>query len=228
MIGIKNRGSLSTVVLDEFEHLIAGLRGFLLKQHNEDGTHITSQDTAVPPTGGVILWTTATAPSGWLLCNGDNVDRVFYKALFDTIGITYGAGNGSTTFTLPDLRGKFPLGKAAAGTGSTLAGTGGSIDHTHTGPSHDHSFSDTSSSNGSHDHTFSATSSGNNNSLGPFNTPSGATTLPENNHTHTVSGTTSSDGSHTHTVSGTTGTAGNGATGTANPPFIALNYIIKT
>jgi microcystin-dependent protein len=45
-----------------------------------------------------------------------------------------------TSFNVPDLRGRFPLGVASSGTGSTLAGTGGALDHTHTGPSHTHTF----------------------------------------------------------------------------------------
>jgi microcystin-dependent protein len=59
------------------------------------------------------------------------VSRSTYAALFAAIGIAYGAGNGTTTFNLPDLRQRFPLGKAASGTGATLGGTGGAIDHIH-------------------------------------------------------------------------------------------------
>jgi microcystin-dependent protein len=54
------------------------------------------------------------------------------------IGTTYGAGDGSTTFNVPDMRGKFPFGKAAAGTGNALGASFGTIDHVHTGPSHTH------------------------------------------------------------------------------------------
>lgn len=62
------------------------------------------------PTGSVTMWTTATAPSGYLLCNGNTVSRTTYAALFAVIGTIYGAGNGTTTFNLPDLRGVFPRG----------------------------------------------------------------------------------------------------------------------
>jgi microcystin-dependent protein len=51
-----------------------------------------------------------TAPTGWLKANGANVSRTTYAALFAAIGTTYGAGDGSTTFALPDLRGEFPRG----------------------------------------------------------------------------------------------------------------------
>ena len=52
--------------------------------------------------------------------------------MFAILGTTYGVGDGSTTFNLPNLQQRFPLGKAASGTGSTLGGTGGAIDHLHT------------------------------------------------------------------------------------------------
>ena len=70
---------------------------------------------------------TTTAPSGWLLCNGDAVSRTTYSTLFASISTTYGAGNGTTTFNLPDMRSRMPIG-VGTGTGltaRTLAGTGG-------------------------------------------------------------------------------------------------------
>ncbi|MCT7467142.1 tail fiber protein [Aliarcobacter cryaerophilus] len=69
----------------------------------------------------------AKIPEGYLLCNGQEVSRTTYKDLFDVIGTTYGAGNGSTTFNVPDLRGKF-----IRGNGSTTInhGTYGNTTHT--------------------------------------------------------------------------------------------------
>jgi microcystin-dependent protein len=54
-------------------------------------------------------------PSGWLLCDGSAVSRTTYAALFAAIGTTYGAGNGSTTFNVPDLRGRTPVGADPTG-----------------------------------------------------------------------------------------------------------------
>src|SRR5690606_24360714 len=93
------------------------------------------------PTGSIMAFAGTTAPDGWLMCTGQAVSRTTFKRLFAVLGTTYGPGDGSTTFNLPDLRQRFPLGKAASGTGSTLGATGGAIDHTHSGPSHTHSMS---------------------------------------------------------------------------------------
>lgn len=72
------------------------------------------------PVGAVNMWVTGTAPSGWLLCQGQAVSRSTYSGLFAVLGTTYGAGDSSTTFNLPDLRGRVPMG---AGTGRNLADT---------------------------------------------------------------------------------------------------------
>ena len=61
---------------------------------------------AVPP-GTIIHYAGRTVPSGWLICNGANVSRTDYAALFAAIGTIYGAGDGSTTFGLPNLNGRF-------------------------------------------------------------------------------------------------------------------------
>ena len=84
---------------------------------------IQNQLNANTPTGVVNMWVTPTAPSGWLLCQGQAVSRTTYSALWDVLragGSTspYGNGDGSTTFNLPDLRSRVPMG---AGTGRNVA-----------------------------------------------------------------------------------------------------------
>ena len=59
------------------------------------------------PAGAVMHFLQSTAPSGWLKANGTAVSRVTYASLFAVVGVTYGAGDGSTTFNLPDMRGEF-------------------------------------------------------------------------------------------------------------------------
>lgn len=88
--------------------------------------------TGVMPAGAIVMYGAAAAPSGYLLCDGSAVSRTTFAALFAIIGTTFGAGDGSTTFNVPNFRQRFPIGKAASGTGSTLGGTGGAIDHSHT------------------------------------------------------------------------------------------------
>ena len=61
----------------------------------------------VIPAGAVQYFAMNTAPTGWLKANGAQISRTTYSSLFTNIGTTYGGGNGSTTFTLPDLRGEF-------------------------------------------------------------------------------------------------------------------------
>ena len=171
--------------------------------------------------GDIIPTARASAPAGRLMCDGAAVARTTYADLFAAIGTTYGAGDGSTTFNLPDLRGRFPLGKAASGTGSVLGSTGGTLDHVHTGPSHTHgagtlaipSHGDHSHSGPSHTHTNPSTSTtGTHAHTNPSTSPTGAhahtnpSTSTTGNHHHSVDLTTSSTAHEHASFSGTTGT----------------------
>lgn len=106
------------------------------------------------PAGAVLPFAGSSAPAGFLLCQGQAVSRTDHADLFAAIGTTYGAGNGSTTFNLPDLTGRVVAGKEGAATrlttggsginGATLGATGGSETHTLTTaqmPSHSHAIS---------------------------------------------------------------------------------------
>ena len=72
-----------------------------------DGVDVST----ISPVGHMIIWNTDTAPTGWFLCFGQAVNRTTYAALFAVLGTTFGVGDGSTTFNLPDLRGRLPLGQ---------------------------------------------------------------------------------------------------------------------
>ncbi|QZD98976.1 minor tail protein [Microbacterium phage Jefe] len=61
-------------------------------------------------TGEMKMWSGPAAPSGWILAQGQALSRADYPDLFALIGTTYGAGNGTTTFNLPDMRGRVPVG----------------------------------------------------------------------------------------------------------------------
>lgn len=70
---------------------------------------------AAIPTGTLTAFAGVTAPAGWLVCDGSAISRSTYSDLFGVIGTSYGAGDGSTTFNLPDLRGRVVVGYAASG-----------------------------------------------------------------------------------------------------------------
>lgn len=80
--------------------------------------------SAVIPPGTIIHYAGRTVPSGWLICNGANVSRRDYAALFAAIGTTYGAGNGSTTFGLPNMGGRFLEGTTYTGSVGTYHSAG--------------------------------------------------------------------------------------------------------
>lgn len=77
--------------------------------------------TADSPTGEIKIWTSSTIPDGFLLCNGSAVSRTTYANLFSKIGTTYGAGDGSTTFNLPDLRDRYIIGVNTNALGTYVA-----------------------------------------------------------------------------------------------------------
>ena len=164
------------------------------------------------PTGGLMMWGTGTAPSGWLLCAGAAVSRTTYAALFAVIGTTFGVGDGSTTFNLPNYTNRMPY-------GTTLGATGGSADavvvsHTHTAtstvtdPGHSHGVSSQSLLVGATGAFGSSGSSGS-----PYALP---------NVGSINSATTGITVSTTNTATGVSGTNAN------LPPYLGINFIIKT
>jgi microcystin-dependent protein len=193
------------------------------------------------PSGSIIAYGGSSAPTGYLICDGSAVSRTTYADLFAVLGTTYGAGNGSTTFNLPNLRQRFPLGKAASGTGNTLGATGGSIDHVHSGPSHTHAGPSHTHTTPNHQHRLPIYI-GSSDVLHWSATPGtyGNSGTGEQDLVKNISGTTesvagnrasysSSDNGGSTGSSGTdnTGSGGTGNTGSNNAPFQVVNYIIK-
>ena len=88
---------------------------------------------AFVPTGSVLAAALVSAPEGWLICNGAAISRTTYSGLFAAIGVNFGSGDGSTTFNLPDLRGRAPVGvDGGAGrmtTGNAIGNGGGEQTH---------------------------------------------------------------------------------------------------
>lgn len=159
------------------------------------------------PAGSVIQWAGSIAPANWLLCDGSAVSRTTYASLFAAIGVLYGSGDGTTTFNVPDLRGRVPVGKNS-GTFSTLGATGGEEAHLLTGPE---------SGIQAHSHAPSVIVDGyifkyGNGTAGGFS----------------IGNTGMGGGSPSSTYTGTTGPA-NATTAHNNlQPYQVLNYIIKT
>lgn len=95
--------------------------------------------------GSIIMFPGSAVPSGYLLCDGSAVSRTTYASLFTAIGTTYGAGDGSTTFNLPNLAGRVPVGSSQSHQLGTSGGeeshtlTSGEIaSHVHEVPQHGH------------------------------------------------------------------------------------------
>ena len=102
------------------------------------------------PSGAVFYFAASTAPTGYLKANGAAISRTTYAALFAAIGTTFGSGDGSTTFNLPDLRGEFIRGwddgrgiDTSRAMGSAQSGMVGPHNHTAsvTDPGHAHGYS---------------------------------------------------------------------------------------
>ena len=97
-------------------------------KYDFDGANLTGIEGI--PTATIVPWSSASVPSGFLECDGSNVSRTTYADLFAIVGTTYGAGDGSSTFGLPDLQDNVAVGKsnnkalASTGGANTVAATG--------------------------------------------------------------------------------------------------------
>lgn len=85
--------------------------------------HIATGAVQGVDVGTVAAFAMASAPTGWLAADGSAVSRTTYSGLFTAIGTTWGAGNGSTTFNVPDLRGAFVRGSGSHGSSNDAGGT---------------------------------------------------------------------------------------------------------
>jgi len=105
------------------------------------------------PSGSVTMFAGTTAPNGFLFCDGSEISRSSFSTLFTAVGTTYGIGNGSSTFNLPDMRGRSPLGEGTGGglTARALGDELGEEDHQLTEAelaSHNHTFVDLRTTSG--------------------------------------------------------------------------------
>ena len=197
--------NIATAAGDCFEAHSLGSGNWVVAQYQRaDGTALAAVSV---PSGAIMPFAGSTAPSGWLLSYGQAISRTTYAALFAAIGTAHGVGDGSTTFNVPDMRGRVVAGQDNMGgstasrltsggsgiAGTTLGASGGSETHTLTTAqlaSHTHSYNVGSANSGS----VSA------------NDQSGGSTSPSGN---------------------TTGAAGSGTAHNNTQPTLICNYIIK-
>jgi microcystin-dependent protein len=185
------------------------------------------------PSGTVVAFAGQNPPAGWLLCNGQAVSRTEYPALFAAVGVSFGNGDGSTTFNVPDLQARFPL---AAGPGHPFGSSGGSesknLQHAHSTaghplssnemPAHTHGVNDPG-----HSHTESKVSiyapgtktlaaGDDKDNYSDYQTSVNATGISIQN--------SGGGGAHNH------GNTGNGLSTTQDVmnPYLVVNYIIKS
>ena len=172
------------------------------------------------PVGSIKMYAGATAPSKWLFCRGQAVSRTTYAELFGIIGTTYGAGDGVSTFNLPNLTDRMPIG---VGNLYSLNASGGSKDSIV--PYHRHSVNafNTGGMSGNTTHTHSLPTgmgtvyraSGGEGTIGAGTTWTNTNNNTTIAHTHQV-------GAHNTNYEGTSGNTTN-----ANlPPYRGLNFII--
>jgi microcystin-dependent protein len=173
--------------------------------------------TAVVPPGTMLGTARATAPTGFLLCDGSAVSRTTFAALFAAISTTYGSGNGSTTFNLPDLRGRTLVGVDGAANRltalDTLGAAGGEQLHTLL-----------ASEMPSHTHPAGSlfTSIAVNESFQVFGNASGSSSFAEGFKAIPNWGNVS------NAIGGSTAAAGSGGSHNVMQPYQVGNYMIKT
>lgn len=206
------------------------------------------------PIGTVLPYAATSVPANWLLCAGQAVSRTAYADLFTLIGTTYGSGDGSTTFNLPDLRGRTIAGKddmngsaanritaAIAGfSGTGLGNAGGDQNlhaHGHTQNAHNHTQDAHAHTQNAHQHALNVARTVANAYLDTGNYWAGGTSINNEGYAHTsfVNGWTDYRGyltSEAPGINGTTATnqattATNNSTGAGNSQNIQPTMILN-
>ena len=202
-----------------------------------DGRYAAAVSASVIPAGTIWDFGGATAPAGWIVCDGRSLSRTTYAALFAVIGTTWGS-TSATTFNVPDLRRRATIGAGGTkptgsnGPGTSLGATGGAESVSLSEgqlPAHTHGDGTlAAASSGSHSHVISAPYEAAQSTRPPLprddSAPSGTSDRYNNfNRFNTQSG-----GAHTHDVTGATGATGSGEAVGIVPPAAVVTKIIKT
>jgi len=197
----------------------------------DGGSGVAVVTVVQSPTGTIVMWPTTSIPPGWMMCDGSAISRGSYANLFAVLGTSYGTGDGSTTFNIPDLRMRYPVGQGA-GSGFAIGTNEGVTDNTQRQVRFDHR----------HTHAVSGTTAGEPQdhthgvligvATNTATTGGAATRVTQINGSSTSGARPPSDGRsnvHTHTFSDTSDSQGVGGqnAGIAYHPYLALNFIIK-
>lgn len=172
--------------------------------------YVDSATSGSSPAGALIMWPTGSAPAGWLLCNGAAVSRTTYAALFAVIGTTFGAGDTTTTFNLPDYRDRMPIG--ANSIAASVGATGGSKDAIVV----------------SHTHTATVTDPGHTHQYRAFGNDISTVTFTRLGNSTGFSSTNDLIASATTGITVSNSTEGSSGTNANMPPYLGINFIIKT
>lgn len=153
MAGIRNLRTLAMLVFAGLLLAAAASPMLSFLSHGAQGTiALIRQDQLAPearlPVGTVLMFAGSAPPDGWLVCDGAAVSRTQYAKLFAIVGTAYGAGDGATTFNVPNFKGRFPAGHDPSDADFRPAGkTGGEKAHALTVnemPAHAHTVKDVS------------------------------------------------------------------------------------
>jgi len=184
-------------------------------KYDFDGANLTGIEGI--PTATIVPWSSASVPTGFLECNGQTVSRSTYSALFAIVGTTYGAGDGSSTFLVPDLQNNVAVGKS---NNKALASTGGANTVASTGNVAGSTANATLSTAqlASHSHGIAG--------MGNVQTFASGTSAPMGNPVQSRTGNTNNAGSgsgHLHNMSANF----SGDATSVLQPYLAIIYIIK-
>ena len=182
-------------------------------RYDFDGANLTGIEGI--PTATIVPWSDSSVPSGFLECNGSAVSRSTYADLFAIIGTTYGSGDGSTTFDLPDLQDNVAVGKSGT---KNLASTGGANTVTSTGNVGGSTANATLSTTQLSPHVHGV--------LGGYQATNQGSYFLQGNATNRTNqtSTTGDGGGHAHNMSATF----SGDATSVVQPYLTIIYIIKT
>jgi len=186
-------------------------------KYNFSGASLTGIEGI--PTATIVPWSTSSVPTGFLECNGQAVSRSTYADLFGIIGTTYGAGDGSSTFLVPDLQDNVAMGKSGT---KAVASTGGANTVASTGNVGGSTANATLSTGqlASHSHPGGRSNSGRSQTISSappqYYSPGGGSTA--------ATGNTGSGQGHSHNMSATF----SGDATSVLQPYLTVLYIIKT